>query len=176
MSNVPDAVHDFLRARILPASAYIVRGWANLTACPRDAEGAVITLAGAHRRGSTVRSYAMPPDPAVDPGLRLTLSMLTLYDVQVDFCGQDEHAVSSLAARLALLARDAAAVAFFKPYGLSCLHAEGPKALPPLAERPPACYSIILHLSGWTRLAGSTPAFETARVRLENTDVHHPVR
>lgn len=86
MTDVLGAVFDFLQARLSPVPPHIVRGWGNRAALPDSNEFVVLTLIGAARRGTNVRQWKMPAGNA--PGLDLNLAMLTLYDVQVDFCGE----------------------------------------------------------------------------------------
>ena len=178
MTDVLGAVYDFLEAHIMPAPAHIVRGWGNRAALPASNVFAVLTLIGAARRGTNVRSYAMPPQPDVDPNLDLNIAMLTLYDVQVDFCGEDELTVGDMAARLVILGRDAVGVDFFRQYGLSALYADDPRALPFVNDQKQyqTRYSVTLHLCGRADVDISAPAFEKVRVNIENTDEHHPVR
>ncbi len=174
MTDVLGAVFDFLQARLSPAPQHIVRGWQNRAALPAANDFVVLTLIGAARRGANVRQWSMPAH--VSPGLDLNLSMLTLYDAQVDFCGQDEESVSRMASQFVILGRDAVAVDFFRPYGLSALHTDDPRALPFTNDRNQwqTRYSVTLHLAGWGEVNINVDAFEHVHITLENVDVHHP--
>lgn len=175
MTDVLGAVFDFLQARLSPVPPHIVRGWGNRAALPDSNEFVVLTLIGAARRGTNVRQWKMPAGNA--PGLDLNLAMLTLYDVQVDFCGEDEEAVSRSASQFVILGRDAVAVDFFRSYGLSALHADDPRALPFTNDQNQwqTRYSVTLHLAGWADVDVNVDAFDKVHITLENVDVHHPV-
>ena len=175
MTDVLGAVFDFLQARLVPSPRHIVRGWENRAALPDSDDFIVLTLIGAARRGTNVRGWKLPPDAA--PGLDLSISMLTLYDVQVDFCGTDEQAAAGLASQLVILGRDAVAVDFFRPYNLSALHADDPRALPFTNDQNQwqTRSSVTLHLAGWNDARVNVDAFEDVHITLENVDVHHPV-
>lgn len=175
MTDVLGAVFDFLQARLSPAPAHIVRGWGNRSALPKKNDFVVLTLIGAARRGTNVRQWKMPANQA--PGLDLNLAMLTVYDVQADFCGQDEERVSRMASQFVILGRDAVAVDFFRPYGLSALHADDPRALPFTNDQNQwqTRYSVMLHLAGWADVDVNVDAFDKVHITLENVDVHHPV-
>ena len=175
MTDVLGAVYDFLTTRLSPAPQHIVRGWGNRAALPNSNDFVVLTLIGAARRGTNVRRWQTPADNA--PGLNLNLAMLTVYDVQADFCGEDEETVSRAASQFVVLGRDAVAVDFFRPYGLSMLHADDPRALPFTNDQNQwqTRYSVTLHLAGWADVDVSVDAFDKAHITLENVDVHHPV-
>ena len=104
--------------------------------------------------------------------------MLVCYDVQVDLCGQDEAVVCAQAARLVMLARDAVAVEFFKALALSCQYADDPRSLPFSndVDQWEVRYSVTLHLSAWSGADVPRDAFTDVTLRLEDVDVHHPVR
>lgn len=136
MTDVLGAVFDFLQARLSPVPPHIVRGWGNRAALPDSNEFVVLTLIGAARRGTNVRQWKMPAGNA--PGLDLNLAMLTLYDVQVDFCGEDEETVSRSASQFVILGRDAVAADFFRP-------TDFPRSMP---MTPAPCRSPTTRTSG----------------------------
>ena len=175
MTDVLGAVFDFLQARLSPAPLHIVRGWENRAALPNKNEFVVLTLLGAARRGTNVRQWNMPPNQA--PGLDLNLAMLTLYDVQVDFCGEDEETVSRMASQLVIAGRDAVAVDFFRPYGLSALHTDDPRALPFANDQNQwqTRYSVTLHLAGWADMDVHVDAFDQVQIILKNVDATIPL-
>lgn len=173
MPDVLGAAHDFLQAHIRPVPERIVRGWQNRAALPNASAYTVLTLVNAPRRGTNVHTW----EPAGDAGgIVDNVSMLTLYEVQVDFCGLDEALVGRQAAQLVMLARDAVAVEFFREQGLSCLYADDPRALPFSndVDQWTARYSVTLRLSGWSAADIPRDAFNNVNIYLENVDVHHP--
>lgn len=173
MPDVLGAVHDFVRAHIVPQPEHIVRGLQNRAALPAASAYAVLTLTGAARRGTNVHDWS--PAAAEDAVVQ-TVSMLVVYDVQADFCGPDEALVGRQAAQLVMLGRDA--TRFFEPYGLSCLYADDPRFLPfgDDLDQWKVRYAVTLHLSARIEAAGLLPAFGRVNLFLENVDVHHPVR
>lgn len=171
--DVLGAVHDFLQARLSPQPEHIVRGWQNRAALPDASAYVVLTLINASRRGTNVHDWK-PSEAALIQNAR----MLVAYDVQVDFCGLDEAAVSAQAAQLVLFGRDAAGVLFFQPYGLSCLYADDPRSLPfgDDLDQWKVRYAVTLHLSAWIDAAIPLEAFRSVNLSLENVDVHHPIQ
>ncbi len=174
MPDVLGAVYDFLQAHISPLPEYIVRGWQNRAALPDASEYVVLTLINAPRRGTNVHEWRNSGDDALIERVR----MLVLYDVQVDFCGLDEARVGHQAAQLVMLGRDAAAVRFFRPYGLAGLYADDPRSLPFAddLDQWKVRYSVTLHLSAWIDADIPLPSFRSVNLYLENVDVHHPVQ
>lgn len=175
MIDVLGAAHDFLRAHIRPVPEHIVRGWQNRAALPNASAYAVLTLINAPRRGTNV--HVWENDSAGD-GITENVRMLTLYEVQVDFCGLDEALVGRQAARLVMLARDAVGVEFFQERGLSCLYADDPRALPFSndLQQWEVRYSVTLRLSGWSDADIARDAFRDVNIYLENIDQHHKVK
>lgn len=173
--DVLGAVHDFLQAHVTPAPQNIVRGWQNRAALPNASAYTVLTLINAPRRGTNVHEWKAPED---GDGIVESVRMLTLYEVQIDFCGLDESLVGQQAAQLVMLARDAVAVDFFGARGLSCLYADDPRSLPFAndAQQWEVRYSVTLRLSGWSNADISRDAFTDVNLYLEDVDVHHPVK
>lgn len=171
--DVLGAVHDFLAAHIDIAPAVIVRGWQNRAALPNVSSYVVLTLINAPRRGTNVHIWEN--DNAGD-GITESVRMLTLYEVQIDFCGLDEAAVNAQAARLVMLARDAVAVDFFRARGLSCQYADDPRSLPFSndVDQWEVRYSVTLRLSAWNAADIARDAFRDVDIRIEDVDVHHP--
>ena len=174
MTDILGAVHDFLTAKLGIDGGTIVRGWQNRAALPDSADYAVLTLLTARRHGSNVHQW---DDTAAHGGIDETVSMLTEYTVQADFCGTDEQAVMERAATLALIARDALACDFFRPYGFLPLYAEDARSMPFANEEKQweVRYSVVLHFAGWTRVTAAHDAFTQVDIQLEDVDVHHPV-
>lgn len=175
-TDILGAVYDFLAGRIVSTPGNIVRGWQNRAALPNSSSFVVLTLLGAIRHGTNVHHWEPVQD--ADTGILETASMLDEYTVQVDFCGLDAATVMDQATRLALFARDAVAVDFFRARGLSCLYADDPQALPYESELKQwvTRYSVTLHLSGWVHGTIPQKSFEAVDVTVENVDVHHPIK
>lgn len=173
--DVLGAVHDFLVEHIGLAPGVIIRGWQNRAALPALSSYAVLTLINAPRRGTNVHVWRNAPE---GEGITENVRMLTLYEVQVDLCGQDEAVVGAQAARLVMLARDAVAVEFFEALGLSCQYADDPRSLPfgNDVDQWEVRYSVTLRLSAWSSADVPRDAFTDVNPRLEDVDVHHPVR
>lgn len=174
--DVLGAVHDFLVAHMGIAPEFIIRGWQNRADLPAMSSYAVLTLINAQRRGTNVHVWEDAPADA--GGLTESVRMLVCYEVQVDLCGQDEAVVGGQAARLVMLGRDAVAVEFFRALGLSCQYADDPRPLPFSndVDQWEVRYSVTLHLSAWSGADVARDAFTDVIPRLEDVDVHHPVR
>ncbi len=167
-ADIYEAVRAFVLAYALPAldSAKITQGRANLLPTP-DASGdyAVITVLSGTQRGSAVRSFAV--DEA-DPAQVGVLSVRALMEVQaqVHFYGNGD-ASRLRAQRLALLARSAIGVEFFKERGLSAWYADEVKddsLLDANKEPAPRCL-VTLHLSHWNCLNFEMDYFESVAPR-----------
>lgn len=173
--DVLGAVHDFLAAYIGISPKVIIRGWQNRAALPDVSSYAVLTLINAPRQGTNVHVWTNAPE---GDGLTESVRMLTLYEVQIDLCGLDEAVVNAQAARLVMLARDAVAVDFFQKQGLSCQYADDPRSLPFSNDlnQWEVRYSVTLRLSAWNAADIARDAFRDVNIRLEDVDVHHPVR
>lgn len=173
--DILGAVYDFLRRYILTdESVQIIRGWQNSAALPEDsAQYAVLTLLDARRQGTNVHDWQ--PLSGSDTDLSNGVNMLTLYDVQVDFCGEDAEETNAWAVAFSTLARDAVAVEFFTGYDISCLYADDIRALPFSSDTKQweARYSVTLHLSAWTAVTVEQEAFTQVSPRIENVDMHH---
>lgn len=174
--DVLGAVHDFLVAHMGIAPEVIIRGWQNRADLPALSSYAVLTLINAPRRGTNVHVWEVAPADA--EGLTESVCMLVCYEVQVDLCGQDEAGVGAQAARLVMLGRDTVAVEFFRALGLSCQYADDPRPLPFSndVDQWEVRYSVTLHLSAWSGADVARDAFTDVTLRLEDVDVHHPVR
>lgn len=174
-TDILGAVYDFLTQTISPAPVNIVRGWQNRAALPNASAFVVLTLIAAPRRGTNVHTWA--DTEGADTGITETVSMLSEYSVQVDFCGLDAAAVMAQASQLVMFARDAVGVDFFNAQGLSCLYADDPVSLPYSNELDQwvTRYSVTLHLSGWVRGDIQHDSFSDVTLNIENVDVHHPI-
>lgn len=174
MTDILEAVYDFVAQKIGIDEALIVRGWQNRASLPDSAEYVVLTLLTAQRHGTNVHDC---DKEAENGGIDETISMLTEYTVQVDFCGIDEQKVMADANRCALIARDAYACDFFRPYGLLPLYAEDVRSMPFSNEEKQweIRYSVVLHLDGWFRATVNHDAFTSVDIQIENVDVHHPI-
>ena len=172
MSDILGAVYDFLKTYVCP-DVDIVRGWQNRASLPNVSEYVVMTLQGHSRHGTNIHTEnAFTPETGIDE----TVSMLMEYEVQIDFCGLDEMAVSQNASICAMLGRDRRAVEFFAGYGLSGLFADEPRSLPFQDDQQWVVrYTTTLHLTGWVRKTLHNPAFTSVMWTIENVDVHHPV-
>lgn len=172
--DVLGAVYDFLQAYIQPMPEHIVRGWQNRAALPDVSAYTVLTLINTPRRGTNIHQWKAGADETVVE----SVCMLTLYEVQVDFCGLDEALVGRQAAQLVMLARDTVAVEFFKEQGFSCLYADDPRSLPFSndLQQWEVRYSVTLLLSGWSEADIARDAFSDVNIYFENVDVHHPVK
>lgn len=170
--DVYAAVYDFILAYALPAlsSDNIIRGWENREHLPPDTNDyAVITVISKTRVGTNVTT-----DPGEDAETQ-EVRTLRRIDVQIDFCSDDDKAVQR-AACIETVTRDPVGVAFFKPYGLSCLYAEDVRAVEYVdgSDQFVKRCIITLHLTAWSGVSVPVPHFDKARVsRLENVDVHH---
>lgn len=201
--DVLGEVYDFLRAYIKPRPDHIIRGWQNRVALPNNINYAVLTLINAARQGTNVVDWNMPEDEGesaetalvgqkealassatgqgtdivgeATPQVVRTVRMLTLYEVQVDFCGRDEARVIQQAWGLVMLARDIAAVDFFNERGLSSLYADDPRSLPFAddTDQWETRYAVTLRLSGWSRVDIGHDAFTDVDIWLEDVDYHH---
>lgn len=173
--DVLGIVYQFLDATLTPAPSAIVRGWQNRAALPASSSVVILTLLEAIRHGSNVHTRTTPDD--VPGALDDTLSMLTEYVVQVDFCGTDEEAVAMQAAQLVAVGRDPVAVDFFRSHNLRPLYAEDARALPfeNEARQWVTRYSVTLRLTGWTRINRQIDAFDAVTITTENVDVHHSI-
>ena len=171
--DVLGIVYQFLDSTLSPAPSAIVRGWQNRAALPASSSVVIITLLEAVRHGTNVHTRQIPEGA----GLTDTLSMLTEYVVQVDFCGTDEEKVVAQAAQLVAFGRDAVATDFFKTYNLRPLYAENARALPfeNEARQWVTRYSVTLRLAGWVNLPRTIDAFDAVTIATENVDVHHPI-
>lgn len=174
-TDIIGSVYDFITQTISPAPVNIVRGWQNRAALPNASAFVVLTLISAPRHGTNVHTWA--DAEGTDTGIVETVSMLSEYAVQVDFCGLDAAAVMSQASQLVMFARDAVGVDFFNAQGISCLYADDPVSLPYESELKQwvTRYSVTLHLSGWVRGTIDHDAFTAVTINTENVDVHHPV-
>lgn len=172
--DVLGIVYQFLDATLSPSPAAIVRGWQNRAALPGSSSVVILTMLEAIRHGSNVHTRTAPQNTT---GLDDTLSMLTEYIVQVDFCGTDEETVAMQAAQLVAVGRDPVAVDFFKNYALRPLYAEDARALPfeNEARQWVTRYSVTLRLAGWTHINRQIDAFDAVIISTENVDVHHPI-
>lgn len=174
-TDILGVVYDFLSQTLKPAPVNIVRGWQNRAALPNASSFVVLMLIAAPRRGTNVHTWADTAD--ADTGITETVSMLSEYSVQVDFCGLDAATVMVQASQLVMLARDAVGVNFFNAQGLSCLYADDPVSLPYSNELDQwvTRYSVTLHLSGWVRGDIQQDSFSDVTLNIENVDVHHPI-
>lgn len=174
MNDILGAVFDFLVQQLGIDGSLIVRGWQNRAALPDDTDYTVLTLLTAKRHGTNVhdRDYE-----AGHGGIDETISMLTEYTVQVDFCGTDEQTVMNRATQLALIARDAVACDFFRSYGFLPLYSEDVRNMPFANEERQweIRYIVTLHFDGWMRVTVSHDAFTSVDIRLEDVDAHHPI-
>lgn len=174
MIDVLGSVYDFLKAYIQPEPENIIVGWQNHAALPKDSSSyIVLALLDTRREGTNVHEWAAAADSDTD--ITNGIKMLTLYDVQIDFCGTDEREVNAQAVQCALLGRDAAGVNFFQTQGLSCLYADDLRALPFSNDLKQweVRYSVTLHLSAWNTYTLTQEAFTTVEARIENVDMHH---
>ena len=174
-TDILGAVHDFLTERLFLPPEVIVCGWQNRAALPDDSFFVVLTLIAAPRRGTNVHTWA--DAEGADSGVTQTVSMLSEYAVQVDFCGLEAEEVMAHASRLVLFGRDAAGVDFFRQKELSCLYADDPVQLSYEDELKQwvTRYSVTLHLAGWVRGTIGHESFSAVTINIENVDVHHPV-
>ena len=174
-TDILGVVYDFLTQTLNPAPVNIVRGWQNRAALPNASSFVVLTLITAPRRGTNVHTWA--DTAGTDTGVTETVSMLSEYSVQVDFCGLDAATVMAQASQLVMLARDAVGVNFFQAQGLSCLYADDPVSLPYSSELKQwvTRYSVTLHLAGWVRADIQQNSFSDVTLTIENVDVHHPI-
>ena len=174
-TDVLGAVYDFLMQTLSPAPVNIVRGWQNRAALPDASSFVVLTLIAAPRRGTNVHTWA--DTEGAETGVTETVSMLSEYSVQVDFCGLDAAAVMAQASQLVMFARDAVGARFFNAQGLSCLYADDPVSLPYSNELKQWAtrYAVTLRLAGWVRGDVQHDSFSDVTLTLENVDAHHPV-
>lgn len=174
-TDILGVVYDFLTQTLNPAPINIVRGWQNRASLPNASAFVVLTLIAAPRRGTNVHTWA--DTAGADTGISETVSMLSEYSVQVDFCGLDAASVMAQASQLVMFARDAVGVNFFNAQGLSCLYADDPVSLPYSNEMKQwvTRYSVTLHLSDWVRGGIQQDSFSDVSLNIENVDVHHPI-
>ena len=172
--DILGAIYSFIVQYLGISEELIVRGWQNRAALPDDFDVVILTLLTAQRHGTNVHDWdgVTPPE-----GIDETISMLTEYTVQVDFCGHDEQAVMDRAARLAVIARDRIACEFFRPYGFLPLWAEDVRNLTFTNEQRQweVRYNVILHVAGWKNVTISHDAFTSVNIKIEDVDVHHPI-
>lgn len=162
--DVLGAVHDFLSAKLGITPKTIVRGWQNRAALPAVSSYVVLTLTNTTRQGTNVHKWTgneLPEDV-----FYTKTAMLTLFDVQVDLCGLDEAQVNRLATLLTMLGRDAVAVRFFRDYGLSCLYAEDPRAIPFTSDlnQWEVRYMVMLRLSSCRRADIQEDYFNSVKI------------
>lgn len=170
--DVMSAVHGFILAWAVPAlpSDCIIRGWENRYALPaKSNDYAVYSMVGETRRGTNVSTIS-------DDTLVKTKLVTGL--VQVDFCS-DTDAARLRASALELAARDEYGVNYFKEHGISALYADDPKDLSYVngGEQYIKRFMVQLHLCWSVGLSAAAQSFNIATMsRVENVDVHHPVK
>ena len=182
LSAVNDFILEYVKTLDLPAleREQIIRGWPDFAEYPTDLqEYAILTLQGMTRHGTNVRLRRNAEGPT---GIVETVSRLAEHMVRVDFCcvypRQTEDTARIRADLLELLARDAAAVDFFRQYGLSSCYAEDVKPLPFSEEerQSVARYSVTLRLGGWTGADIPLDTFSKVSLHVENADVQYPIQ
>ena len=174
MIDILAAVFDLLVQKLGIDGDHIVRGWQNRAALPDCSRYAVLTLLTAQRHGTNVHQWQNAQE---ENSIDETISMLTEYTVQVDFCGTDEQNVMENATQLALVARDALACDFLRPYGILPLYAEDVRSMPFSNEQRQweVRYIVTLHLEAWTNATVPHDAFSDVAIYIEDVDVHHPI-
>lgn len=172
--DILGAVYDYLMSELEPAPKDIVRGWQNRASLPPVSDYVVLTLLDAKRIGSNVLTG---DDITPVTGIDVTMSMLTHFSVQIDFCGTDEQKIMAMASQCSMTARSVSAVSFLAPYDITPLYTDDVRSLPYIDEQDQWCvrYSVTWHLSAWTRKTTNEDAFEAVTVYLEDVDVHHPI-
>lgn len=171
--DILGAIYDLLTQKLDVDGNAIIRGWQNRAALPDNSDYVVLTLLTARRHGTNVHSW----DKTVESGIDETISMLNEYTVQVDFCGTDEQTVMEQATQLAIIARDALACDFLRPYGILPLYAEDVRSIPFTNEQRQweVRYSVTLHLEAWADKTVNHDAFTDVTIQIEDVDVHHPI-
>lgn len=185
MADILGAVYDFLQrifpegftcadGRTAPISQSVIRAAQNRVSLPPYSEIIILTLLNAVRHGTNVHMhrYLMKTDT-----LQEDIKMLTEYTVQIDCIGEFESDVMQRANTIAIVARDAFACDFFRPYKILPLYAEDVRNLTFIDEqkqwRPR--YSVVVHFETWNEHRVSQDYFNAVDVEIENVDVHHPV-
>lgn len=172
--DILGAIFDLLVQKLNIDGNVIIRGWQNRAALPDDCDYVVLTLLTAQRHGTNVHQWQNAQE---ENSIDETISMLTEYTVQVDFCGTDEQNVMENATQLALVARDALACDFLRPYGILPLYAEDVRSMPFANEQRQweARYIVTLHIEAWTKKTTAQDAFTDVDIYIEDVDVHHPI-
>ena len=164
-----DALRDFITDYIVPCPEKIYRSWLNRVTVDNVSSYAVLTLLNTARQGTNIHLPIIEDDQMTD-----SVKMLTLYDIQVDFCADDEQTACSQANTLCMLMRDGIAVNYFADYGISVQYAENPRSMPKIDQKQwEIRYTLTVRLAAWTESDFVIDSFNAVTVGIENVDVHH---
>lgn len=185
MDDILGSVNEFILAyaqgQDLPklAQEQIIRDWQNLgDVLSQNQEAVVLTLQGARRHGTNVRTRR---NADAETGIIETVSCLVEYEVQIGFCALCPHIPEYVprmrAENMQIIAQDGVGVSFFLNYGLSSCYADTVQAVPFTNESGQyiSRYITTLHISCWRHVETKLDSFTDVKLHFENMDEHHPI-
>ena len=179
-ADIYTSCKDFVLAYGLPtlAPANVIQGWQNRAALPAGTnEYAVISILWDQQHGTTMETF-QADDPDTELPGQLTAKALVEVAVQIDFCSKNDTA-RARARRLAIVTRSSIGVQFFKDRGMSALYADEARDISFVgdAQQFVRRWMTTLHLTLWEGVSADLDYFNRVVIsRLENVDVHHPLK